>query len=79
MSKQASETGEQQRFHLQFSYTNPQRGHVNSGSTVVFAVSIDEAADRIMREREITRLDVSRRHHANGRVDEINHTFERTA
>lgn len=63
------------RCHLSFSYTNPERGHVNTGSQVVEAETIEAAARKIADERGVRELHVKSRYHMSGQVDTIETTF----
>ncbi len=68
----------EQRFHVSFKYTNPEKGWENTGSQVVMAESIEQAAERIIRDRSdcgLRMVTINRRFHQNGRIDEINRTF----
>jgi hypothetical protein len=64
-----------QRFHLSFVYKGPK--HISTGNSVVFAESIEQAAYILMRERSITEITITKRHHANlpTRHDDINLKF----
>lgn len=63
--------GQQQRFHLLFRY-EVRPGHGSSGEQVVIAASLQEAAERIMRERGISSLRVRKRFHFGRPASEAN-------
>lgn len=68
-------SGNWQRFHLSFSYINPERGWKNSGNQVVFAEDLKHAAGLLMFERKLASITIHKRFHANGRIDTIERTF----
>jgi hypothetical protein len=70
-----SATDHEQRFHLGFKYTNPEKGWQNTGNAVVHHANIEGAAQRLMAERKIPSMFVTQRYHANGQVDDINREF----
>jgi hypothetical protein len=66
------------RYHLTYKYFNARYGHENSGSSVVQATSLEDAARQIMAQNEhvTPELFVKQRHHQNGQTDEINRAFK---